>query len=262
MAVSIEDLTAKSINDRISVCGENQPIEQPSIKRGVREKKRWLRKMLKKVGPPSKMVYVDDKPVGQIQYYPESSIPYLKNPDSKTLHIMCSFVHLAHQGKGHGSALFKSLVSDVKSQARYDRLETLAFDPPGCGLAQTVFWKHLGFQQRPDGVPNQLQYAIKGEMTRATPNRPKSVRERGVKVFYAPTCIFSHFFIDKTANAISELDPKIKIQRINMWEKPTLAKRRNLTGFRVIINGKPMEHSIFEVEDFKKEAQILLAREA
>ncbi len=56
------------LDDRISVCGDDQPLDQPSIQDGVREKKHWLRHMLKESTAPSKILYVDDKPVGQISY--------------------------------------------------------------------------------------------------------------------------------------------------------------------------------------------------
>jgi len=43
-----------------------------------------------------------------------------------------------------------------------------------------------------------------------------------------------------------------------MWEKPEMAKRRALVKGCVYINGKPMKHSIFEGEEFKRELQTLL----
>src|SRR5713226_4239909 len=98
--IRIEDVKEQLLDDRISVCGDEQPLEQPAVQKGIKEKKQWIRNMLKRSGPPSKILYVDDKPVGQISYYPESSIPFLKDPDPKTLHVRCSFVHLAQQGKG------------------------------------------------------------------------------------------------------------------------------------------------------------------
>src|SRR6266571_5001785 len=221
--VRIEDLKENLLDDRISVCGDEQPVERPSVQKGIREKKQWLRKMLEESSSPSKILYVDNKPVGQILYYPESSIPFLKDPDPKMLHVGCSFVHLAQQGKGHGKTLFKSVVNDAKTRAKYDRLETVSFDPPGCGLSQTAFWKRMGF-----------------------------------KIFYEPTCIFTHRFSDKIAQAVRAIDPNVSVEMVNMWEKPEMAKRRNLVKGYVYINGKPMTHSVFEGEEFKKEVRALL----
>src|SRR5438445_13870469 len=121
--VRIEDLKENLLDDRISVCGDEQPVERPSVQKGIREKKQWLRKMLEESSSPSKILYVDNKPVGQILYYPESSIPFLKDPDPKMLHVGCSFVHLAQQGNGHGKALFKRVFNDAKNHVNYDRLE-------------------------------------------------------------------------------------------------------------------------------------------
>ena len=95
--VRIEDLKENLLDDRISVCGDEQPVERPSVQKGIREKKQWLRKMLEESSSPSKILYVDNKPVGQILYYPESSIPFLKDPDPKMLHVGCSFVHLPNR---------------------------------------------------------------------------------------------------------------------------------------------------------------------
>ncbi len=214
--------------------------------------------MLHNTGPPTKLLYVDDKPVGQIQYYPETSIPFLENPDPKTLHVMCSFVHLGSQGKGYGTRLFNSLLEDVKAEGRYERIDTVGFDPPGCGMAQTVFWKHLGFKQRPEGTPNQLQYPIRGPSTPPRRSEPRRVQEKGVKIFYGPTCIFSHFFIDKMVDALLKVDPNVTVERVNMWENPEEAKKRGLTDTCIYVNGTPMKHSIFETEEFRKEAEELL----
>jgi GNAT superfamily N-acetyltransferase len=259
-AVRIEDLNEKLIDDRISVCGDKQPVEQPAIRRGIKEKKQWLRRMLKTSGPPSKVLYVDGRPEGQIQFYPESSIPFIQNPDPKTLHVMCSFVHLSQQGKGYGKRLFNSLLQDVRDKDQYERLETLSFDPPGCGLAQSVFWKHLGFKERPEGQPKELQYTVKGDLTEPKRSNPRTVREKGVKIFYEPTCIFGHYFDDKAIEIIRAIDPKVPIEKINMWDRPRIAKNRGLTQGCIYINGKPMKHSFFETEEFKKEAQNLLSQ--
>ena len=257
-SVRIEDLKEQLIDDRISVCGDKQPVEQLAIREGIREKKRWLRKLLKETGPPSKVLYVDEKPVGQIQYYPESSMPFLANPDPKSLHVMCSFVHLDHQGKGYGKMLFNRLLGDLKAQGKYERMETLSFDPPGCGLAQSVFWKRLGFKERPEGNSNDLQYPVKGGLTEPRRSSPRHVKEKGVKIFYEPTCIFVRHFDEKAVEAIHAIDPKVSIERVNIWEKPEMAKQRGIVRGCVYINGKPMTHSIFEAEEFKKEAQNLL----
>ncbi len=255
--IRIEALKEQLLDDRISVCGEDQPLE-PSVEKGIREKKKWLRDMLHGSGPPSKILYVDDKPIGQISYYPEEAIPFLKDPDPKTLHVSCSFVHLAQQGKGHGRALFKSLVDDVKAEGNYDSLETVSFDPPGCGLSQTLFWKQMGFKERPRGKPHELEYPLKGGLTSPRRNDPRPVKEKGVKIFYEPTCIFTHQFNDRIAGTIRAIDPEVSVESVNMWEKPEVAKERGLVQGCVYINGSPMKHSIFEGEEFKTEARALL----
>src|SRR5712692_1351916 len=256
--IRIEDLKEQLLDDRISVCRDEQPVEQPAVQKGIKEKKQWIRNMLKRSGPPSKILYVDDKPVGQILYYPESSIPFLKDPDPKTLHVRCSFVHLAQQGKGHGKALFKRVVNDNKVQGKYDRLETVSFDPPGCGLSQTAFWKRMGFKERPEGKPHELEYPMRGGLTKPRKNNPKPLNERGVKIFYEPTCIFTHQFNGKIAEAVRAVDPEVSVEMVNMWEKPEVAKSRGLIQGCVYINGKPMKHSIFEGEEFKNEVRALL----
>jgi GNAT superfamily N-acetyltransferase len=258
LRVRVENLSESSLDDRISVCGEDQP-DSPSIRRGMEEKKRWLRRMLREHGPPSKLAYVDSKPVGHVQFYPESSVPYLENPDPRTLHVMCSFVRLAQQHNGCGTALFNSLLEEVKTEGRFDRIETLGFDAPGCGFSQTMFWKKMGFKERPNGRPNDLEYAVNGKPTAPRHSQPRSVEERGAKIFYAPTCIYGHQFIDKMEEAIRSVSPEIPVERINMWENPDEAKARGITSACVYINGQPMKHSVFEPENFKKEIQTLIS---
>src|SRR5439155_25246808 len=95
---------------------------------------------------------------------PESSIPILNNPDPRTLHGKVSFVHLAQQGKGHGKALFNSVVNDPKVKGNYDRLETVSFDPPGCGLSQTAFWKRNGFQRTAGRQASRARVPTSGKL--------------------------------------------------------------------------------------------------
>jgi len=116
----------------------------------------------------------------------------------------------------------------------------------------------MGFKERPEGEPHELEYPINGGLTRPRKNNPKRVREKGVKIFYEPTCIFTHQFSDRIAEAVRVIDPNVSVEMVNMWEKPEIAKRRGLVRGCVYINGKPMTRSIFEREEFTKEAQNLL----
>ncbi len=72
------------------------------------------------------------------------------------------------------------------------------------------------------------------------------VRSEKLEIFYAPTCIFSHYFIDQTVNALRAIDPKIDPQKVNMWENPEEAKARGLVDSTIYINGHPLKSPIFE----------------
>ena len=117
----------------------------------------------------------------------------------------------------------------------------------------------MGFQQRPDGQPNELEYVVNGQPIAPQHSQPRSVDERGAKIFYAPTCIYTHHFNDKMEEAIRSVNPEILVERINMWENPDEAKTRGITSPCVYVNGHPMKHSIFELEDFKEEIQTLIS---
>lgn len=84
------------------------------------------------------------------------------------------------------------------------------------------------------------------------------MKEKGVKIFYEPVCIFVRHFDEKAVEAIHVIDPKVSIERVNMWENPEMARQRGLLRGCVYINGKPMTRSIFEADAFKKEARDLL----
>ncbi len=117
----------------------------------------------------------------------------------------------------------------------------------------------MGFQQRPNGLPNEIEYVVNGEPTTPQHSQPRHVQERGVKIFYAPTCIYNHHFNDKMEEAIRSVNPEIPVERINIWENPDEAKTRGITSPCVYINGHPMKHSIFELENCKKEIQTFIS---
>jgi len=81
---------------------------------------------------------------------------------------------------------------------------------------------------------------------------------RWLRTNHKPTCIFVHQFNEKTAEAVTAVDPNVSVEMVNMWEKPEEARSRGLIQGCVYINGNPLRHSIFEGEEFKNEARTLL----
>ena len=88
--IRIENLRDSNIEDLISVCSSTR-LGDPIHQQGVNLKRRWLREMLEKHGSVAKVAYFEEKPVGQILFYPEESNVANGSPRKGALVTLCVY---------------------------------------------------------------------------------------------------------------------------------------------------------------------------
>ncbi len=153
--IRIEDLELNNLMDQISICVTEKYPSDEVFRRGIEEKRKWLENMLKKYGSCSKIAYLNNKPVGMIQFYPGKAVPYKAGAREQDVEISCIFVgDRSLQGKGIGSKLLNSLIEDLSKPLPYFNnkpckfIVTRAFETKS-GIPQRIFYSRRGFKQIP-----------------------------------------------------------------------------------------------------------------
>jgi len=142
--VTIRDLTTKNIKEipkpcRTCLYWENPAFEGKQLSsteeaKYEREKATWFLKTLKEFGNCGKILYIDNKPVGYVQYSPAKRLPNTQNYGAKLLRateenaafISCLYISDKNfRGKGLGARLLDELITDLKQRA-FKAVETFA----------------------------------------------------------------------------------------------------------------------------------------
>ena len=265
----IEDLLMDNIKDQISVCVPNKYLSDKMFRKGIEEKKKWLEKMLKSYGPCSKIAYLNDEPIGMIQFYPEKAIPYKMGARDQVIEISCIFIgDKSLQGKGIGSKLLNDLIEDLKKPLPYFNnkpckfIVTHAFNAES-GIPQHIFYLKRGFKQIPELSEIDLYYPITGEyeFPKTKPREYKPLPEDygSAIIFYSPKCPFSIKFAEQIKELIREVTKEIPIKIINTWNHPEEVIKRNTHN--PIVNGKEIKTFFMDKENFKKEVREALKHE-
>ena len=81
--MKVEDISEENLEDVFKICSGNRafaPRDDPILGKGIAIKKWLLLDMLDRHGPCAKIMYMDGKPVAQILFIPEETIPYILDP--------------------------------------------------------------------------------------------------------------------------------------------------------------------------------------
>jgi GNAT superfamily N-acetyltransferase len=253
----IENLQESNIEDLIYVCS-SQRLDDPIHQQGIKLKRKWLHKMLEKYGACAKIAYYKDKPVAQVQYYPEEADVTKAFKREGVLVLECIYNPTPETQKlGIGTRLLQSLIEDAKQ-----RRTCLGNKPCKFILAKAF---NTGeplplpeFYKRKDFLPtleaNTLYFPLEGSYEPAQPRgeyTPLQEDRNKALIFYGPSCAFSYQFVKKTEELIKEVAPKIKIEIINEWEKPEESiKRKN---WWLIVNARPIQTFFMDTARFKEE---------
>lgn len=250
----IRDVDVQNIDDLINLCVPPDKRMDPLFIKGVEEKKRWALVMLKKFGSFAKIAYMENKPVGMIQFVPKI--------DEKVVEITCIFVpDKNYQRRGVGKKLLKELIDEMREPKEWFKNEpplalvTHAFAVPGF-YPQHEFFTRMGFKRVREDNPFLLYYPMRENYVYKPREDYIPQREDVGKVliFYDASCPFCIYFNEKIKNLIREVDPDIPIRIVNMLIEEEEVKKRGKVPF-CIVNTHPIKTSFFEKEKFQKEVK-------
>lgn len=258
MDLEIVDVSEGNTDDLIFVCSHGV-LSDPKYATGIELKRKWVRKMIENVGVCAKMAYLENKPVGQILFQPETSNTADPSPREGVLYLHCIFVPFPEaQKKGVATALLESLLGDCRARPEKLGLKecrfvmTRAFDIRRF-LSQPDFFKRKGFTNCPDGGPNDLYVLISGEYE-PKPKVSYGTLEEDLNraaVIFGSSCEFGHVFAMRAVELIREVAPDLPVTLINGEEQPEESRKR--AGEWLIVNANPIKAWVGDTEAFKKE---------
>jgi GNAT superfamily N-acetyltransferase len=247
-SINVVDLDSRNIDDALNVCTLPSVRKEPSYRKGCEIRKKWLLSLFGTAGPCAKIAYIADKPVGVIEYTPLHMSPYLRTRRKDALYIHCIHVPKRYRHRGIGSALLDSLVQEMSKpnklfqEVRCRMLVTSARKIHG--YTQVGLFRRKGFRRIKGnadvGLVLPISNAIEDMRLDISSSRPRTIKERGVKIFFKPTCQYCMLTNEMIKTEIRKVNKKIQIEEYNVWEYPDEAIRRRITYVATYINGKPI----------------------
>lgn len=271
----VENISKENLNDVFKICAcafeicSQNKFDCLLYKNGTEVRKRWLIDMLEQQGPCAKIAYLDGKPVAQIQFCPEETIPYISAPRKSVVNIICTYNPIPEaRRKGAATALVKALVDecnsglDCQSGKPCRFLVTLPFPPDG-KPSLTEFYKKNGFIHG----HKEMFLEIKGEyVPREVPdyNSLPGDLDRTI-ILYNPACEWGYFYASKVEELIQGIDADHPVESYNICERPEEYIKRSLqrvTAGRAIVKGQVISGGIFwtDREAFLREVEEALRK--
>jgi GNAT superfamily N-acetyltransferase len=250
LKIKVVSLSEENVNDALLVCPptSSKLRSDINIKKGLEIRKRWLLNLYRKVGLCAKIAYLDNTPVGMIQYSPLHVIPYFKTRRKDVLYIHCIYVKRKVRNRGIGSLLLKSLISEMKKPNRlFERAQCRVLSTTArerYGFTQVSYFKNKGFSEIEGNIDARLIYPLsrtgRKEKLDVPSSEPLHINERGVKIFFNPSCHMCKYMNENIKVNIREVNPTIEIKECNLWTRSKEAIRRGITSVATYINGKPI----------------------
>jgi GNAT superfamily N-acetyltransferase len=247
-SIRVVEVNNENVDDVLRVCTFPSVKNEPCYRKGCEIRRKWLTDLLRTTGPCAKIAYLADKPVGAIEYTPLHLIPYFKTKRKDVLYIHCIYVPRRRRHRGIGSALLDSLINEMSKpnklfhEARCRMLATSARKV--YGYTQLGLFKQKGFMRTKGNTDAALVLPLsdtaKLEMD-VPSSKPKTVTERGVIIFFKPTCQYCTCTNERIIKAeIRKVNKQIPIEEVNLWTHPEEAIKRRITCVATYINGKPV----------------------
>jgi len=266
----VEDISKENLEDVFKICSWNRtfaPRDDPILGKGRAIKKRLLLNMLDKNEPCAKIVYMDSKPVAQILFIPEKTIPYIHDPREDVVFLQCIFSPFQDsQRRGAAAALMRNLISECETGLSClggrpcSFMVTRLFAHEG-DLSLSEFYGKYGFRQ---GI-QEMFLEIKGGYT------PRDVCEyqplpddlNKTVVMYNPLCEWGFYAAHKIQELVKGLDPGLAVEVFNIWERPEeYMKRSNqiVTSARAIFNTREVDGFWADREAFLRNVKEILIK--
>jgi len=252
---NIEDVSKENLKDVLGICSGNTPSEDPVLEKGRELKRRWLLDMLERYGPCAKIAYLDEKPVAQILFYPEETMPYIPNPRKDVIYLKCIFNPVPEaQRRGVGGALLKALIDECHTGldclgGRPCRFMITRPFPHEGYLPLNEFYEKYGFAQG----HREMFLEIEGKYVPAEiPEYRPLPEDRGrIILTHNPDCEWGYFLVKTARELIQDKYPDLIIETYNSWEKPEEYKKRPhlpLVMASTIVNAQFVDSSVFWID--------------
>lgn len=253
--LEVIDVKLENVDDLVSLCVPPDKKDDPYFVEGMNAKRRWATKALEKYGSIAKLAYLNSKPVGLLQYLP--------NSEERLVDITCIFVPARENlRKGIGKNLLKALIEDVKTKPTFNKdlyaraLVTFAFEVPGW-FPQHKFYRRMGFKEANGDDRFLLYYPIEEGYVHVSKEKnfvPQEEDKGKAIVFFDPSCPFSFLFSEKMKESMREVAPNIPISVIDIfWQQEETKKRGQVPS--CVVNGKPITSFFMDQKNFQKEVK-------
>ena len=251
--ITVLDIDETNFNDVFKVCSSKH-LNDPTFKKGIELKQRWIKENLTKYGPFIKIAYYNKTPAAQIMYYPETAIPYYKYPRQRVIEIFCAYRSI-DDAKGAGTILLKNLIDEAKKGIKCLEDEPCSFlvaSPfnTGEGTSLREYYLNNGFQESESELYRELtgKYYPRKKETYENPFKDKGK----AIIFYDMNCEYGWVFSLNIEKILRDIDHSLEIIKINKWNNPTESiKRGNPT---VTVNGVTIK-SGWRTPEFQSEVK-------
>jgi len=251
--LNIENISEENLDDVFKICSWNRvfaPADDPILEKGREFKRQWLLDMLERYGPCTKIAYLDGKPVAQILFYPEETVPYLHNPRKGVINLKCIFNPFPEaQRKGVGAALMKSLVDEGHtgldclggSPCRF--VVTRTFPHEG-DLPLADFYEKYGFKQ---GHQEMFLEIKEKYVPMKIPDLSPLPEDRGRTILlYNVNCEWGYYYAMMAGDLIHSKHPYHPVEIFNSWKEPEEYKKRGggwmLIAAGILVNAQVPEN--------------------
>ena len=253
--LKITDVNMENARDLISLCIPPDKKDDPLFIKGMNAKKKWATRALEMYGSIAKLAYLNSRPVGLIQYRPDT--------EKRLVEISCIFVpEKEHHRKGIGKSLLEALIEDVKKPKPVFineiplALITYAFEVPGW-YPQHEFYQRMGFKRVKEDDPFLLYYPLKKGYVHVPKEErfiPQEEDKGKALIIFSPSCPWSMYFSEKIKESVREVAPNIPVRMIDMFWEPEEVKKRGKPP-SCVVNGKPIETFFMDKENFHEEVK-------
>ncbi len=269
--IQIRDVTDENVDDLCRICILPERRANPTFIKGVEEKRKWAKEMLRAWETFAKVAYKRSAPAGLIQYKPLSS--------HRAVYIYCIYVpEQEHWRQGIATQLLDSLIGEMRKPQRWlDHQVPLALitktfpgERPGQYSARSFFIAK-GFRQM--GEDSNVLYfplvkgfaltfadaKINAEESFWEPSQTEYVPQDEDKgkavIIYGPDfCPFAYAFLKKAEAHIQAVAPQVAIRWISKSEDPAeVDKRGGFVG--CIVNATPIKSFALDEEGFRTEVR-------
>ena len=206
------------------------PTDDPILEKGREFKRQWLLEMLEHYGPCTKIAYLEGKPVAQILFYPEETVPYLHHPRKDAIHLKCILNSVPEaRRKGVGATLMKTLIDECHSGldclgGRPCRFVVTRIFPNEGDLPLADFYEKYGFEQG----QGEMFLEIKGKyVPMKVPELSPLPEDRGRTILlYNVNCEWGYYFAMNAREHIHSKHPHHPVEIFDSWKEPEEYKKR------------------------------------